>query len=101
MSLRRIRAYRRSAATSMSFQTALTTIALSTAFGSSERVGAIAAMTTRASAAAARPATWVRPLASLTAAVLERLPATPMPPNSPEATLATPVARSSWSESIR
>jgi hypothetical protein len=85
----------------MSFQTALTTIALSTAFGSSERAGAIRAMTTTASAAAVRPAIWVRPCAPLTASVLDRLPATPMPPNSPEARLATPVARSSWSASIR
>jgi hypothetical protein len=54
-----------------------------------------------ANAAAARLATCVRPRASLTAAVLDRLPATPSPPNSPHATLATPEASSSWSASIR
>ena len=85
----------------MSFQTALTTIALSTALGRPDRTGAIATMTTRASPAATSPAIWVRPRASLTAAVLDRLPATPMPPSSPEPMLATPEATSSWSESMR
>ncbi len=85
----------------MSFQTALTTMALRTALGSPESTGAMATMTTRASTAAVSPAICVRPRASLTAAVLDRLPATPMPPNKPEPRLAAPEASSSWSASTR
>jgi hypothetical protein len=86
---------------SISFHTALTTIALRTARGSTDRTEAIETITTRDSPAATRPAICVRPRASQQAAVLDKLPATPIPPNSPEATLAVPEANSSWSDSIR
>ncbi len=76
-------------------------MALSTALGRSDSTGAIATITTSDRAAATTPATWLRLRASLAAAVLDRLPATPRPPNSPEARLATPEASSSWSASTR
>jgi hypothetical protein len=85
----------------MSLQTALTTMALRTALGSPESAGAMARIATRDSTAAVMPAICVRQRASLTAAVLDKLPATPMPPNNPEPRLATPKASSSWSASTR
>ena len=65
---------------SMSFQTALTTMALRTALGSPESAGAMARMTTRDSTTAVMPAIRVRQRALQTAAVLDRLAATPMRP---------------------
>jgi hypothetical protein len=101
MSLRLTCAYRRNAPKSISFQTALTTIALNTALGRLDSAGAIATITTSDSTAATIPVIWLRLRASLAAAVLDKLPATPRPPNRPQATLATPEASSSWSASTR
>ncbi len=81
--------------------TAWMTIAESTALGSAESNGAKKAIVSTASSAVVSPATWLRPPARLDAAVLDRLPATPKPPNSPELRFAAPKASSSWLASMR
>ena len=58
-------------------------------------------MVARARTAVTRPAIWLRPPDRSTAAVFDRLPATPKPPNSPEPRLPAPTASSSWLASIR
>ena len=89
------------AAGSRSPHTALITIALRTAFGKMDSAGATKMIATIAMAAAERPLICDVPPARYTAAVLDRLPATPRPPNRPEPILAPPAAMSSWSVSSR
>ena len=85
----------------MSPQTAWTTMAESTARGSGAIDSTNATSTTTTMRAVARPTTWELPPARATAAVFDRLPATPRPPESPAPTLAAPDATSSWFESTR
>jgi hypothetical protein len=76
-------------------------MALRTAFGRMDSTGATRRIATIAMPAAERPPTCDVPPARSTAAVLDRLPATPRPPNRPEPILALPAAMSSWSVSSR
>ena len=100
-SARRIRRYRRNAVTSMRPQTAPTTIAASTARGRSVKNQVNATITTTTRPADVMPVTWLRPPACAAAAVFDRLPATPRPPDSPAAMLAAPMPTSSRSVSTR
>ena len=75
---------------SISPQTAWITIALRIVRGSTDSAGAAIRMARTAKTAAERPPTCDLPPARSTAAVFDRLPATPRPPKRPSPTLAAP-----------
>ncbi len=101
-SARRMRAYRRMAATSISPQTAAMTIAPRTARGSSVKNQVNRTRTMTTSTADTRPVTWlVAPAARSAAAVFDRLPATAIPLDSPAAMFDAPTPMSSRSVCTR
>ncbi len=100
-SLRRMAAYLRRAATSISPHTAWMTTAESTVRGSDDNAGATSASTSSTSVAAAIPVICERLPVRYAAAVFDSEPPTPSPPENPAPMLAAPVASSSWSASTR